>query len=190
MSKWSYDNIGRREWCSPGRFACKLCTSFERGYYLCGECEREEVRGAMKILGWVWWGIVQLIMLAATLLGFVLLVPFCLLQFWIVEDRSIKDDTRPIDVWKWTWLNRVYGNPEDGVSGQTALIWGSGAQAGQLVHYMPNAWAPWRAYCWSAWRNSCDALKYRFAWKNGPRAQIGNRKIGWWTENGFNVPLL
>lgn len=64
---------------------------------------------------------------------------------------------RPIDSWDWDWLNKWFGNPEDGVSGQTALIWNGTT----LVTYNPDG-SRWKAYVWSAWRNSVDALKYKF----------------------------
>jgi hypothetical protein len=141
------------------------------------------------IFGWIWYVIVQLIMMEFTILGWFLLLPFCLTHAWFrgtIALVSIKDK-RPIDAWKWNLLNYVYANPEDGVSGQCAIIYNNGLPG----PYMPNAPAWWRAYCWSAWRNSCDSLKYRFAWGNGPQAVLFNRwKVGWWPENGRKVPVL
>ncbi|MDE2105200.1 MAG: hypothetical protein KGL39_48695 [Patescibacteria group bacterium] len=145
-------------------------------------------------------------MLTATLLGYVLLIPFCLAQAWKPSQyASIGQKmwiTRgPVDRWSWKPLNYVYGNPEDGVSGQTALIWGSGADAGKLVPYMPGANAAWRAYCWSAGRNSAGALKYAFQWrgklpapfKSGVFSVFGvsfTYGFGWKLENGsFYVPV-
>lgn len=153
----------------------------------------------MKPLSWIWFFIVQLIMLVATVLGWFVLIPFCLAQAWTIwehtpvgsiELKSIKDGRR-IDTWSAPLLKWIYGNPEDGVSGQQTLINGN-------QPYMPNAWAPWRAYCWSALRNSCDELKYIFAWKNGPihewtwtlLGKVRNAKMGWQKENGYNVPVL
>lgn len=115
------------------------------------------------MLAWVLFVVVQLISLVAMVLGWFLLIPFCLAQAW-KPAISTMDPTRAIDVWQWGPLNLMFGNPEDGVSGARALIWRNGAR----VPYMPNSWAPWRAYLWSAWRNSCDNLKYVFAWKGGP----------------------
>jgi hypothetical protein len=141
------------------------------------------------MIGWPWFALVQLISLLATVVGWVLLIPFCLARAWILDDQSIKDG-RPVDRWRWSVLNVVFGNPEDGVSGGTALVWVNGV----LSPYMPNAWAPWRAYCWSAWRNSADGLKYVFAWENGPFKEVtvfGKRhKIGWQRENGVKVPVI
>jgi hypothetical protein len=164
------------------------------------------------VLGWLWYIVVQLIMAFFMVLGWLLLIPFCLAHAWEAPSRhrvSIKDN-RPIDIWRWRPLNKVYGNPEDGVSGQQAIVWDPAGTA--QVPYMPlpafalRLWtlAPlnwqarifvwlldaWRAYCWSAWRNSSDGLKYLFAWSRGPQATIRGYKIGWWEENGKKVPLL
>ena len=139
----------------------------------------------MSVLGWLWYVVVQLIMLIAMVIGWGLLIPFCVLQIWVRNAKSIKDG-RIIDTWAFP-INAVYGNPEDGVSGQCALIWLNGTTQGP---YMPNAPVWWRAYCWSAWRNSVDGLKYVFAWSSGPQATIWGHKIGWWWENGQKVPVL
>lgn len=139
-------------------------------------------------MGWIWFVMVQLISLVATVVGWFVLIPFCLGRLWLLDmqTKSIKDG-RFIDTWDSRIIQAIYGNPEDGVSGAQALI--SGNQP-----YMPEAWAPWRAYCWSALRNSCDNLKYVFAWKDGPFKQwtlFGRpQHAGWQMENGFNVPVI
>ena len=137
-----------------------------------------------RILPWAWFAVVQLISLVATVLGWVLLVPFCLSHAWKLGPKSIKDE-RIIDVWSWASLNLVYGNPEDGVSGMFALVQGN-------QEYMPSSKVPawWRAYCWSALRNSCDNLKYVFAWKGGPfwRREFGRFYVqAGWYPNGLPV---
>lgn len=114
--------------------------------------------------GWLYFAFVQLVSLLATVLGLFLLIPFCVLQAW-TQDDSIEVG-RKIDRWSWKPLNLVYGNSEDGVSGLNALIWN--AEGTARVPYMPNAWAPWRAYLWSGWRNSANGLKRRLVWKGGP----------------------
>lgn len=150
-------------------------------------------------LGWLWYVTVQLVQLFFTVLGWFLLIAPCLLRAWKMNGASIKQwpapyehlNGRQIDTWSWRilrWLG--YHNSEDGDSGQTALIWGSGADAGKLVAYANPKWPRWSAYCWSALRNSADGWKYRFAWENGPQAQLFGRKLGWWTENNRKVPLL
>lgn len=142
-----------------------------------------------QVLGWIWFAIVQILCVSVAVIGWVILIPFCLTEAWVSDDISIKD-SRPIDRWKWKPIGWLFGNPEDGVSGQYAVIWVNGSRQ----HYMPDAWAPWRAYCWSAWRNSADQLKYLFAWQNGPYKEFilfgVTHKIGWQTENGFKVPVL
>lgn len=139
---------------------------------------------------WSWFALVQLVSLIATISGWLILIPFCLAQAWTADAHSIKDATRVIDRWSWKPLNKIYGNPEDGVSGQQALVWISGVNS----PYMPTARASWRAYCWSAWRNSADNLKYVFAWKDGPLKKFTlfgkTHNVGWKMENGFNVPVI
>lgn len=159
----------------------------------------------MIVLGWLWFLVVQLIMALFMVLGWLLLVPFCLAHAWSGIAPSTKDK-RVIDCWLWRPLNYVYGNPEDGVSGQQAVVWNSGGTAQVPYIPLPTLALPagydrrarifvwlfdaWRAYCWSAWRNSCGGLKYLFAWERGPQATILGYKIGWWFENGKKVPLL
>jgi hypothetical protein len=140
-------------------------------------------------MGWIWYITAQFIMCFFMVLGWGLLIPFCLTHAWNTRlALSIKDPRRRIDVWDWMPLNYVYGNPEDGVSGQCALV--GNADNTALVPYMPNAPAWWRAYLWCGWRNSCDALKYRFAWPNGPCATILGHKVGWFDYAGRRLPVL
>lgn len=139
---------------------------------------------------WFWFAIVQLISLVAMVLGWIALIPLCMAQEWVADAKSIKDG-RLIDRWRWQPLNMILGNPEDGVSGIYALVNGT-------EPYMPTAWPPLRAYYWSALRNSCNNLKYVFAWKAGPYKEwtyvlLGKQrtlKVGWQMENGFNVPVM
>jgi hypothetical protein len=135
----------------------------------------------VKARGWLWFAVVQLISLIAMVIGWVLLIPFCVAHAWVPIGS--------IDRWTWSPLNWMYGNPEDGVSGQYARIWNSTGTA--LVRYMPNASAAWRSYCWSAWRNSCNNLKYVFAHKDGPfwRREFGKFYVqaGFYPNSGFPV---
>lgn len=136
---------------------------------------------------WVWFWTVQLIMLVAMIIGWFVLIPFCLAHAWKDDAAISVKDGRKISVWKWGLLNRIAGNKEDGASGKEALVNGNRP-------YMPNAWAPWRAYLWSGWRNSVDNLKYEFADPKGPLLEwklFGRpQKIGYQMENGFNVPVI
>lgn len=92
-------------------------------------------------------------------IGWLLLLPFCLLQAWKPSEATVAGPTplpRSVDRWKWEPLNAIYGNPEDGVSGQFARVW---TPEGELVPYWADAPAAWmRAYAWSAWRNSTNQL--------------------------------
>lgn len=155
---------------------------------------------------WLRYVMIQIVQLIAMVLGWVFLIPFCLLQAWKSSAQlSIKGDGRKIDEWKWSLLNYVYGNPEDGVSGQQAVVFVNG----QPTHYYSlGTSVAWCAYRWSALRNSCDALKYRFAYAKGPLKtftfggwglKLGSYKVtipdlsfkvGWQPENGFNVPVF
>lgn len=94
--------------------------------------------------------------------GYGLLIPFCLLKAWKPCQSTINPfgrPPRPISEWKWAWLNKVYGNYEDGVSGTEALIWVAYPDNSYArVLYRPNTWSPLRAWLWSAWRNSTNQL--------------------------------
>ena len=142
----------------------------------------------MKAVAWVWFGIAQLVMAILAVIGWVVLILPCLLEAWEPSPiPSINADHRKIDRWACPWLNWIWGNPEDGVSGLTALVWVSGSARGPYWPGCPNA--ALRAYTWSAWRNSCDALKYTFAvtWFGTPSTVIVGRRVGWSVENGRAV---
>lgn len=150
---------------------------------------------------WVYFAWVQLVSLIAQLAGFAILLPFCVMHAWETSPiPSIKPGIvrGPVDRWRSGLLDDVYGNPEDGVSGQTALVWGSGKDAGRLVPYWPSAPAWLRAYAWSAWRNSAGGLKYEFQWRGELPAPFKQVKLfgfiasfGWKPENGdYYVPVF
>lgn len=143
-----------------------------------------------QFAGWAWFVAVQLIMFAFMLLGLVVLIWPCLARAWEPSPAPSVKDGRQIDRWKWRAL-APFQNPEDGVSGQTALVM---LNPVQTVPFMPGADDRWRAYVWSALRNSCDGLKYVFAWKGGPYTEftVGSKRIrlGWVEENGVRVPVF
>jgi hypothetical protein len=104
----------------------------------------------------------------AEALGFIVLLPACLLHAW--TPTAVYPSIKPIpigavgirryvDVWKWNWLNYWYANSEDGVSGLDAVIWVDGKLTWYYDTFQP--WVPrWaRAYAWSAWRNGANNLK-------------------------------
>ena len=88
------------------------------------------------------------------LAGAFVIAAAALCRAWVRDQKSTKDG-RPIDRWSWDWMNYVWGNPEDGVSGQTALIM---VNYTDTAPYRPTTWPPLRAWLWSAWRNSTNAL--------------------------------
>lgn len=102
------------------------------------------------------------------LVGLVVLLPACLLQAWEPTTSTQGPyPAHPIDQWSWVWLRPWFNNPEDGVSGQFAMVWPNGTAR---VPYRPGisgrtGWRLWledalRAYLWSAWRNTADNRKY------------------------------
>lgn len=139
---------------------------------------------------WVRYTLTQLIQAVFFLLGLLMLIVPCAMQAWEASpDSSIKDH-RPIDRWRWAWVRWLgYHNPEDGDSGQTALVWRDGEQ----VTYANPKWPRWSAYRWSALRNSADGWKYRLAY-DGPLVTFRflglTVKAGYQEENGVKVPVL
>jgi hypothetical protein len=99
----------------------------------------------------------------AEVLGFIVLLPACLLHLWTEPNYiSIKPLAGRVlvDEWSLPLLNKWYGNSEDGVSGQQAIVYDD---AGHLVPYASTfpSWVPkWAiAYAWSAWRNGANNIK-------------------------------
>ena len=140
----------------------------------------------------MWFWTAQAIMAVLAVIGWFVLIFPCLLEAWDPSPNPSINDGRKIDRWSWRIL-APWDNPEDGVSGQQALVWINPATRGP---FMPGGWAPWRAWVWSAWRNSTNALKYTLAlgW-HGPRMkprQILGRTLtgGWSVENGVPVLVL
>ena len=102
----------------------------------------------------------------AEILGFILLLPACLCHAWTAPVYySIKpapaEQRMYVDRWSWGWLNKWYGNIEDGVSGQQAIIYVD--DKGTLGYYASTfpSWTPkwFIAYAWSAWRNGANNIK-------------------------------
>jgi hypothetical protein len=74
---------------------------------------------------WIWFVVVQLISLIAMAIGWALLIPFCIAQAWAQDAISIKDG-RIVDTWDLSLIQAIYGNREDGVSGQQAIVFTTG----------------------------------------------------------------
>lgn len=132
---------------------------------------------------WLYFAFVQLSSLVAMVIGWFILIIPCALGAWKPVDRVycpmwMEQQGLPkgtIYIWKLNWMNAVWGNDEDGVTGP---LWYN------------DPISKWRAYLWSAWRNSANNLRFVFRNFNGPfyRKQIGNWyfQAGWY-PNGFPV---
>lgn len=145
----------------------------------------------MKALAWAYFVLAQIVMLACMVLGFLVLPLPCLLHAWETSPYPSINPAHKGQIDRWSWpLNAIWGNPEDGVSGLDALVWGGGADAGKRVPYWSTcASKALRAYVWSAWRNSCDQLKYSLAITRfgTPSVVLLGRRVGWSIENGRPV---
>lgn len=135
--------------------------------------------------GWIRFALVQFVSFILMVIGWVLLFPLCLTKAWVpVESRYWP--LKIVTAWRWEWVQSIWGNWEDGVTGV-------GTTAGV---YLPNAPDWWRAYMWSAWRNSTNNLRFVFRWygKDGApffywqnKAGTWYFKCGWFYDNGFPV---
>jgi len=101
----------------------------------------------------------------ATVSGLLILIYPCARQSWETCESTINPfgrAPRPIDRWRSTALNRFFGNREDGVSGQCALIeyWDDTTNGPIRIRYQfkLREWPRLRAWLWSAWRNSAHEL--------------------------------
>jgi hypothetical protein len=110
--------------------------------------------------GWAWFVVVELICFIAMVVGWFLLIPFAAGRRWYWR-CSEHYPLRIIAVWNWNWVDKVWGNSEDGVTGAEFYVKRIGNER-------------WRAYCWSAWRNSSNNLRWVFAWPGGPYVKWQN----------------
>lgn len=118
--------------------------------------------------------------LAATILGWFLLAPLAAMQNWVwIPSAAGKHDF--ISVWKPDWVDAVWGNAEDGVTGDT--FYAQQVKGTRL-----------RAYLWSAWRNSANNMRWGNAVLGGPffRVTKGNWifQMGYRPDNGWPVLRL
>jgi hypothetical protein len=154
---------------------------------------------------WVRFAAAQIFQIEAMFVGWFALIPFCLAHEWETSPTPSIKDGRTIDRWTWSVVGYFADNPEDGVSGQQAIVYTTGLAGPYMPATITNPidrwlYDAWRAWCWSAGRNSCDSLKYEFAWKAGPPAIEKPYRLLWiWPmaikagyqmENGFNVPVF
>lgn len=146
-------------------------------------------RIASNKLSWCYFAAIQVVAFDAMVVGWFLLIVPCVCRAWVPvtqiyipdwqKDKGIA--AKRIFVWQWWWLNRVWGNDEDGVVG--------GLSDGR--EYNPDMSA-WKAYIWCAWRNSANNLRFVFRWKGGPFYRWESENREWyfqcgWYPNGFPV---
>lgn len=125
---------------------------------------------------WLGFWIVQFIMLVVGALGVLPIAAACAFRAWTpaistqwAPDAPVKAHT--INVWAWSWMNYLWGNPEDGVTGTPA--------------YNPTT-SGWSAFTWSALRNYADNLKYVYAEPGGPfYARNFTTPFAWYVMVGY-----
>lgn len=141
------------------------------------------------MIGWIYYA---LCMLFATVvlwpLGLVLVGAACVARAWVLPSTSSPASIKPlpgrsrIDVWSWSWMNAVYGNPEDGVTGTCAF----GSWLGPFNDLPPSRWL---AFVWSGLRNWANGFNY-LTWRSAsmppllikPYTLFGKErqlKLGW-----------
>lgn len=138
----------------------------------------------MKALSWLGFALVQLIALAAFLIGVMLLIPLAATHCWTARESRYFAG-RQVTVWRGGWLTWIWGNEEDGVTGEAST-----QRAAYYAARYPSIGL--RAYIWSAWRNSANNLRFVFTWKGGPFWRWENARhtfyvqAGWY-PNGYPV---
>ena len=119
----------------------------------------------MKVLGCLWFIVIQVIALALAIIGVPVVGVLAYFRLWIgmyVYGMHVHSEWRG---GRWTWL---WGNDEDGVVGPD---W-----------YNPLA-SRWLAFKWSALRNPVNNLRFLVAWRGGPWLQV--RHSGYYFQAGF-----
>jgi hypothetical protein len=121
----------------------------------------------------------------AMVVGWVLLLPWAARRAWVFGSSSHYPG-KIVTRWDANWLQAVWGNWEDGVTGV-------GTSKGE---YLPFASDWWRAYMWSAWRNSANNLRFILRWYGAEGAPFYRYvtpsgrwyfQAGWFADNGFPV---
>lgn len=143
-----------------------------------------------KVLAWAWFAACSLFgVLVLMPVGWVVVGAACVCKAWrFPYATSIKPIKGRAQVDGWSWpINRIYGNPEDGVSGVDAY------GPGWTGSYNPRG-TRWRAFVWSGLRNWAAGYNYlTWAWGTDPPLYIKDYsvlgrqrqlKIGWQARYG------
>lgn len=128
------------------------------------------------MMAWIYFAVVQLVALIATLVGWVILIPLSATRCWIMRESRYFPG-RQIEVWRGGWLTWIWGNEEDSVIGN----------AEHRARFKDDRLG---AYFWSAWRNSANNLRFIFRWQGGPfwRREFGKWYVqAGWYPNGYPV---
>lgn len=146
-------------------------------------------RSGSNKLGWCYFAAVEVVAFDAMVIGWFLLIIPCIKRAWVpvtqiyipTWQREQGIPAKRIFIWQWYWLNRIWGNDEDGVV--------NGMRGN--VEYNPEMSA-FKAYLWCAWRNSANNLRFVFRWNGGPfyRWEDEERTIYFqcgWNSSGFPV---
>ena len=125
---------------------------------------------------WLYFAGFQVVCAALMVLGWVILLPAAACKFW-EPAWSVHYPGSRINVWKWRWLDAIWGNDEDGVTGAPFY---QAQFADERV----------RAYMWTAWRNSTNNMRWasaipggvfiRWTSKSRRRFQMGFRPGDGW----------
>ena len=119
--------------------------------------------------------------LAATIVGWFLLAPLAAFKQWRwqLAYPSLKHDQ--IAVWRWSWVDGIWGNAEDGVTGDN--FYAARFKSQRLC-----------AYLWSAWRNSANNMRWSNSVVGGPFVRITKGRwifqFGYRPDNGWPVLRL
>lgn len=136
----------------------------------------------MKIAaGWIWYVILQTVTWIALFpTGVILCAVLAYSRLWYTRASRYYPD-RQVTVWRGGWLTWLWGCEENGVDPGDQLVVGGTAK------YLPDASPSWRAYMWTAWRNSVGNLCWVTSWKGGPWWQIHFTVRGepWYAQAGF-----
>lgn len=96
--------------------------------------------------GWLYWLAYQLLALQLTAFGIVIVGVLAYFRAWRTrESRLPAFRGRTVTAWRFEPLTTLFGNDEDGVTGPD---W-----------YLPDADPRWRAFVWSALRNSANGMR-------------------------------
>jgi hypothetical protein len=127
----------------------------------------------MAVLLWIG---LQALSLLLQLIGAVILAGPCYLRSWHPAPSTENRIPQTINVWDSAFLNRIYGNDEDGVTGKPG--------------YNTEPPSRLKAYVWSAWRNPVDNLKY-WPIARRPGGPLLYRRFGaFYVEAGWNASGL